>query len=319
MRYILRRLALAPLLFVTVSFLSFWGLRLIGSNDEMVRSILGTNYTDANAVILTKELGLDRPFFVQYFAWLGNLLQGDLGSSFATRNSVWDLIKNGIPATVQLVIMSIVFALILSVPLGILSAYRDGSKLDRGIGVTSFGLLSLPGFVIGLLLQYVFALKLKWFPAGQHVAFTENPIRSIHHMFLPALALALGLTATFQRALRTDMINSLREDYITLAKSKGLRDRYILLRHAFRPSSFTLVTLLGITVGGLIGNAFIIESLFTLNGVGSRLIFALFTRDIPVVLSGVMIITFVFIVTTTLVDVLYGVLDPRVRAARALS
>jgi peptide/nickel transport system permease protein len=319
MRYALRRLALAPLLFLTVSFLTFWGLRLIGSNAEIVQGILGTNYTPENAVRLTEELGLDRPFFSQYFGWLGNLLTGDFGTSFYSRTSVWDYLKNGIPATIQLVVMSILLALLLSVPLGIISAYREGTKVDRGIGMFSFGLLSLPGFVVGLLLLYVLALKLRWFPAGQHIPISENPFKSIKHMFLPSFTLALGLTATFQRALRTDMVNSLREDYITLAKSKGLSDRYILTRHAFRPSSFTLVTLLGITVGGLIGNAFIIEGLFSLNGIGQKLVFALFARDIPVVLSGVMMITFVFIISTTVVDLMYGVIDPRVRAARALA
>ncbi len=304
---------------LTVSFVTFWGLRLIGSNFEIVQGMLGTNFNEENAAALTKELGLDRPFFAQYFSWLGRMLRGDLGTSFYTRQSVWSYIKTGIPTTIQLVIMAVVFALLLSMPLGILAAYRSGTKVDRVIGMFSFGLLSLPGFVIGIILIYVFAVQLRWFPAGQSVPFSENPWQSIKHLILPALALALGLTATFQRALRTDMVNSLQEDYVTLAKSKGLSDRYILLRHTLRPSSFTLVTLAGITIGGLVGNAFIIENLFTLNGVGRKVIQALFQRDFPVVLSGTILITFVFVVTTTIVDLLYGVLDPRIRHARAIS
>jgi peptide/nickel transport system permease protein len=317
MSYLWRRLSLAPILMVTVSFLTFWGLRLIGSNRDIVQGILGTNYNDDNAARLTKELGLNRPFLVQYITWLGRMLRGDLGTSFYSRQSVWSYLKTGIPTSLQLVLMSVLFALMLSVPLGILAAYRVGTKTDRGIGMFSFGLLSLPGFVLGILLIFLFALRFHWFPAGQSVPFSENPWKSTKHMILPASALALGLTATFQRALRTDMVNSLQEDYVTLAKSKGLSDRYILLRHAFRPSSFTLVTLAGITIGGLIGNAFIIESLFTLNGLGRKIIQALFQRDYPVVLSGTLMTTFVFIITTTFVDLLYGVLDPRVRHARA--
>ena len=319
MSYIWRRLAMAPVLLVAVSFLTFWSLRLIGSNQEIVAGMLGTNYTDQGAKRLISELGLDRPFFSQYFRWLFRMLRGDFGTSFYSRQSVWGYLHSGIPTTIQLVIMSMVFALLIAVPLGVLASYRQGTKTDRAIGIFSFSLLSLPGFVIGILLIYFFALRLTWFPAGQSVAFTDNPWQSIYHLTLPSLALALGLTATFQRALRTDMVNSLQEDYVTLAKSKGLSDRYILARHAFRPSSFTLVTLAGITVGGLVGNAFIIEGLFTVDGVGRKIVQALFQRDIPVVLSGVMLVTFVFVATTTAVDLLYGVLDPRVRHARAVS
>jgi peptide/nickel transport system permease protein len=308
---------MAPVLMITVSFLTFWGVRIIGSNQSIVQGMLGTNYTEENAARLTKEMGLDKPFFRQYVSWLGKMLKGDLGRSYYSRQSVWSYLKPGIPSTIQLVLMSIVLALALSVPLGTLAAYRAGTKTDRAIGMFSFGLLSLPGFVIGILLIFIFALRLRWFPAGQGVPFTENPFLSIKHMVLPAFALALGVTATFQRALRTDMVNSLQEDYVTLAKSKGLSDRYILMRHAFRPSSFTLVTLAGITIGGLVGNSFIIEQLFTLNGLGRKIIQALFQRDFPVVLSGTLMTTFVFVVTTTAVDLLYGVLDPRVRHARA--
>ena len=319
MSYLWRRLAVAPLLFVTVSFLTFWSIRLIGTNDDIVRGLLNTNYTEDNAKRLVKQLGLDRPFFAQYFSWLGKLVRGDLGQSYYSRQSVWIYMKDGIPTSIQLVIMSMIMALALSMPLGIFAAYRQGSRTDRAIGVFSFGLLSLPGFVIGIFLLFGFASRVRWFPAGQSMPFTENPWQSIKHMILPSLALALGLTATFQRTLRTDMVNSLQEDFVTLAKSKGLSDRYILLRHALRPSSFTLLTLTGITIGGLIGNAFIVENLFTLNGLGRKVIQALFQKDIPVVLSGTMMITLVFIITTTAVDLLYGVLDPRVRHARALA
>jgi peptide/nickel transport system permease protein len=326
MRYLLRRLALAPFLMLTVSFLTFWGLRLIGSNESILFGFLGTNYTEENAAKLTKELGLDRPFFLQYFSWVGNLLRGNLGTSFYSRTSVWEYFKTGIPTTIQLVLMSVIFALLLAIPLGILTAYRSGTRVDRAVGMFSFGLLSLPGFVVGILLLFTFAVPhdgwrraLHWFPAGQSVPISESVWLSFKHLMLPSISLALGLIATFQRALRTDMVNSLQEDYVTLAKSKGLNDRYILTRHALRPSSFTLLTLAGITVGGLVGNAFIIELLFNLNGVGRKVIQALFQRDFPVVLSGTMMITFVFVVTTTIVDLLYGVLDPRIRHARAIA
>jgi peptide/nickel transport system permease protein len=142
MSYLWRRLIIAPILMLTSSFLTFWGLRLIGSNRDIVQGILGTNYTDDNAARLTKELGLNRPFFVQYITWLGRMLRGDMGTSFYSRQSVWSYLKTGIPTTFQLVLMSVLFALLLSMPLGILAAYRVGTKTDRSIGMLSFGLLS---------------------------------------------------------------------------------------------------------------------------------------------------------------------------------
>lgn len=319
MSYIWRRLSLTPLLLLAVSFLTFWSLRLVGSNQEILQGMLGTNFTEANAQRLSKELGLDRPFFVQYFRWVWNLVTGDLGTSFYSRQSVWTYLKSGIPTSLQLVVMALFFALLLAMPLGILAAYRSGTRVDRAIGLVSFGLISLPGYVLGIILLFTFGVQLRWFPAGQSVPITQDVWKSIHHLLLPALTLAFGLMATLQRALRVDMVNSLQEDYIMLAKTKGLPDRYILLRHALRPSSFTLLTLAGINFGALIGNALIVENLFNLNGLGRKVIQALFQRDIPVVLSGVMMITLVYVVTTTAVDLFYGVLDPRVRHARAIA
>ena len=319
MSYIWRRLSLTPLLMLTVSFLTFWSLRLVGSNQEILQGMLSTNYTEANARRLAKELGLDRPFFSQYLHWVWNMVTGDLGTSFYSRQSVWIYLKSGIPTSLQLVVMALLFALMLSMPLGILAAYRSGTRVDRAIGFVSFGLISLPGYVLGIILLFTFGVQLRWFPAGQSVPITQDAWQSIHHLLLPAFTLAFGLMATLQRALRVDMVNSLQEDYITLAKTKGLRDGYILVRHALRPSSFTLLTLAGINFGALIGNALIVENLYNLNGLGRKVIQALFQRDIPVVLSGVMMITLVYVVTTTAVDLLYGVLDPRVRHARAIA
>lgn len=319
MSYVWRRISFTPLLLVTVSFLTFWSLRLIGSNQDLLQGMLSTNYTEDNAARLSRELGLDRPFFVQYVRWLVRLVTGELGTSFYSRQSVWSYLKTGLPTSFQLVVMSMVIALALAMPLGIIAAYRSGTRIDRAIGFISFTLLSLPGYVLGIILLYTFGVRLQWFPTGQSVPFSESPWRATFHLIMPSVTLALGLTATFQRALRTDMVNSLQEDYITLAKSKGLPDRAILLRHALRPSSFTIVTLAGISIGGLIGNAFIVENLFALNGLGRKVIQALFQRDIPVVLSGVMIITTVYVITTTVVDLSYGLLDPRVRHARRLS
>lgn len=329
MRYALKKLSMLPVLMLFVTFTCYQMMRTIGTPDEIARGILNLNWTEQGAKDLIRELRLDKNPLEGYLLWLGDALRGDFGTSYQTRESVWAYLKPTYPASIQLMIMSIVLALIISMPLAIWSAYRPGSLADRLISAMAFGFLSTPGFVVGIALLFFVALGTRVggitiipanvFPTGNHVPFTENPFQSIRHLFLPALSLAIGLTANYMRILRTDMVATLQEDYITLAKSKGLNDRYILLRHALRNSSFTLLTVAGISVGTLIGGAVIVEQLFTINGAGNALLRAVFTRDMPAVLGGVSFITMVFVLTTIAVDLLYGVLDPRVRAARALA
>lgn len=329
MRYALKKLAMLPVLMLFVTFTCYQMMRSIGTPDEIARGILNLNWTEQGAQDLIRELRLDKNRLEGYLLWLLDALRGDFGTSYQTRESVWAYLKPTYPASIQLMIMSIVLALIISMPLAIWSAYRPGSLADRLISAVAFGFLSTPGFVVGIALLFFVALGTKVggvtiipanvFPTGNHVPFTENPFQSVRHLFLPALSLAIGLTANYMRILRTDMVATLQEDFITLAKSKGLNDRYILLRHALRNSSFTLLTVAGISVGTLIGGAVIVEQLFTINGAGNALLRAVFTRDMPAVLGGVSFITMIFVLTTIAVDLLYGVLDPRVRAARALA
>lgn len=329
MRYALKKLALLPALMLFVTFTCYQMMRSIGPREEIVRGILNLNYTEQGARDLTRELRLDKNRIEGYVLWLLDAVRGNFGTSYQTRESVWGYLKPTFPASLQLMVMSIILALLISMPLAIWSAYRPGSLADRLISAMAFGFLSTPGFVVGIVLLFFVALGTKVggvtiipanvFPTGNHVPLTENPLESLRHLFLPALSLAIGLTANYMRILRTDMVSTLQEDYITLAKSKGLNDRYILLRHALRNSSFTLLTVAGISVGTLIGGAVIVEQLFTINGTGGALLRAVFTRDMPTVLGGVTFITTIFVLATIAVDLLYGVLDPRVRAARALA
>jgi peptide/nickel transport system permease protein len=329
-RYILRKLGQAPLLLLFVTALVYFPMRLFGgSADSIVQGILNLNYSDEGARQLKKELALDKSIPAGYVDWLFKALRGDLGTSYAQRRPVRSILGETFPFSLQLVIMTLCLTALLTVPLAIYSAYRPGSKRDRAINGFAFGTLSMPGFLIGLLLIFFVSLGTRAggvtlipsgvFPAGSNnVGFWNKPFDSVREMFLPALALSLGQFANFLRILRTDMLNSLQEDFVTLAKSKGLSDRYILWRHALRPSSFTLITVAGISIGTLIGNALIIESLFTINGMGSTVVRAVFARDVPLVLGGVTVIAIIFVLTTTAVDVLYGIIDPRVRAARSL-
>jgi len=327
-RYIVRRVAALPLSLLFVTLCCYLGMRSIGNAREIAMGILNFNYTEANAARLIEELKLDRSIPVGYAEWLWGALRLDFGTSFIARRPVLDLLVPTLPVTFQLMVMAVILCLLISVPLAVLSAYRPGSRFDRFVSAGAFGVLSLPEYVFGIGMLFFVALGTKvggvtlipanLFPAGNHVPITENPLQCIRHLFLPALTVAVSQSANFMRILRTDMLATLQEDYILLAKSKGLSDRRILLRHALRPSSFTLVTITGLSVGSLIGTSTIVEQLFTLNGTGSALLRGVSTRDMPMVLGAVTVITAVYVVTTAVVDVLYGVLDPRVRKVRAL-
>ena len=322
MNYLTRRLLLTIPLLLVVTLVTFSMLSLIKGDPAKV--ILGMDYTEKRGEAIRKDLGLDKPFPVRYLTWLGKTVRGDLGNSYYTDEKVNSALKRAMPVSIQLVIMGIVMSLLISIPLGMISAYRAGTRLDRFISIFSFATLATPGFIIGILLIFTIALRLKtgsvyWFPAGGFVPLSENPLQSIRSLFLPALTIAIGQIATYTRILRTDMASALQDDYVLMAKAKGLSDKYILFRHAFRPSSFTLLTVAGVSLGTLLGNALIVESLFGLNGVGSTISRSVFTKDYPMILGGVAVITFIFVLLATLVDLLYAVIDPRVRFARSMA
>ncbi len=320
MRYIVRRLLILPASLIFVTFACYVGLRSIGSARDIAIGILNFNYTEANAQRLIEELKLDRSIPRGYAEWLWGAIRLDFGTSFIARAPVKDLLLPTLPVTFQLMVMATILCLVISIPLAVLSAYRPGSRFDRFVSAGAFGFLSLPEYVFGVGMLFFVALGTRVggitiipsgiFPAGNHVPITENPFQSIRHLFLPALTVAISQSANFMRILRTDMLATLQEDFVLLAKSKGLSDRVILLRHALRPSSFTLVTITGLSIGSLIGTSTIVEQLFTLNGTGSALLRGVYTRDMPMVLGAVTIITLVYVVTTAAVDVLYGVIDP---------
>jgi peptide/nickel transport system permease protein len=316
-RYFVRRILLTIPLLLSVTFLVFSMLKLIKGDPAKI--FLGQAYTEDAAIRFRAERGLDRPYLVQYFKWLGNVFQGNLGKSYFRDQSVASKIGDALPVTLQLVLVTMVITLLIAIPLGLYSAYRVGSGFDRAVTGFAFAFLAAPGFVVGLLFMMIISVRLDLMPVGNHVPLTENPWQSLVHMVLPAFTLSLGLIANYVRTLRTDTVATLQEDFISLAKTKGISDRRILWRHAFRPSCITLMTVAGVNFGQLIGNALIVERLFQLPGIGSTLIAALLERDYLVVLGVVSTTTIAFVFLTTLVDLLYGVVDPRVRHARAVA
>ncbi|HDZ08140.1 MAG TPA: ABC transporter permease [Pseudohongiella sp.] len=278
--------------------------------------ILGAGGVSPEAIAqLRLELGLDRPLVIRYFDWLGSALSGDLGRSPMTGQSVTDAILSRLPVTIQLGVMAIVIALALAIPLAMVSAYFAGSRLDRSISGVGFALMSVPGFMMAIFLILIFAVGLGWFPATGWVSLTDSPAANLRSALLPALSLAMIELALYMRLLRTDLIDTLQQDYITLARAKGLPNWLILTRHALRPSSFSLMTVVGLQLGGVISGAIIVEEIFALPGVGRLLYQSILQRDLLMVQGIVLFIATAYVVVNFLVDLCYSLLDPRVRYA----
>jgi len=232
---------------------------------------------------------------------------------------VSDAIKERLPVTLELLVFSQFIALVVAIPLGLLAAQRSGGIFDRVSTTVAFGLLAIPSFVVAIVLILIFAVNLGWFPAVGFVPFTENPAENIRYLFLPALSLAVAELAVYMRLLRTDLISTLQEDYITMAKAKGISSRRVLMRHAFRPSTFSLITVAGLNFGRLIGGAFIIEVIFALNGIGRYIVSSILSRDYIPVQGGVVVVAVAYVLINFCIDMLYAVIDPRIRHARAIA
>ncbi len=311
MRYVAKKvLYLIPVLFV-VSLLTFLLMNLLPEGPET--AILGPAATEENKAELREELDLDDPLPVRYWRWATDAVRGDLGDSFVTKQPVATSIRDTLPNSLYLLIYAQVLALGIGIPLGILAAQRAGGMQDRLTTATAFLFLAIPSFVLALLLKYAVAVRLGWFPA---IFLDDDKLRSL---FLPALSLAAAEAAVYLRLLRSDMVATLQEDYITMAKAKGLSKSRILLRHAFRPSTFTLVTVAGLNMGRLIGGAFVIEFIFAINGVGRLAVTAVGKRDYLVVQGVVLVVAVMYVLFNLFVDLLYGFLDPRIRHARAVA
>lgn len=297
---------------LAVSFFTFMLVSLLPGDPAVL--ILGSGGVSPEAVAaLRLELGLDRPLLVRYLDWLGSALTGDLGRSPMTGQAVMDAILARLPVTIQLGVMAIVIALVLAVPLAMLSAYFAGSRLDRAISGIGFALMSVPGFMMAIFLILIFAVNLGWFPATGWIPFSVSPGANLRSALLPALSLAMIELALYMRLLRTDLIDTLQQDYITLARAKGLPSWRIMTRHALKPSSFSLLTVVGLQLGGVISGAIIVEEIFALPGVGRLLYQSILQRDLLMVQGIVLFIATAYVLVNFVVDLCYSLLDPRVR------
>ncbi|SDI70679.1 peptide/nickel transport system permease protein [Bradyrhizobium sp. Rc2d] len=315
LNFVVRRLlAILPVL-LAVSLLTFLIASLLPGDLALV--ILGDQATPENVAALRRDMGLDQPLWWRYLSWLGHALQGDLGRSFRTGQTVLQAVAERIPVSLQLMLMAEFIGLVIGVPLAIACAARAGGAFDRFMTGSAFAMLSMPSFLTAILLIYLFAVELHWLPATGYVPFTEAPLANLRFFVLPALTLALAEWPGIMRVLRSDMIATLQEDYIALAKAKGLKPARILFVHALKPSSLTLVTVTGINIGRLLGGTLIVESIFALPGIGRLLVGAIYTRDLVILQGVVLLVACGFVLVNFIVDMLYAVLDPRIRHGHA--
>ncbi|WP_134324481.1 ABC transporter permease [Cumulibacter soli] len=314
MRFLLKRfLMLIPVLLV-VTFASFYLTSLLPGDPAV--AVLGPGATEEAIQQERDRQGLDDNILVRYGSYLGNVVQGDLGTSSTTKEDVSTMLGQRLPVTLELLVLSQVIAFALSIPLAAFAARRPGSLLDRFSTGGAFAMLAIPPFMLGVLFVYLFAVQWQIFPATGYVPFTTDPMQNLKTIALPALTLGLGSVAVYLRVLRSDMISTLQQDFITMARAKGMSQRWILLRHALRPSTFSLITVAGLNIGALIGGALIVESVFALPGIGTLIVTAIGQRDFLTVQGVVLVAAAGYVLVNFLVDVLYGIVDPRVRVER---
>lgn len=296
------------------SFLVYMLLDLLPGDPAEVLVATTGNTTPGAVEEIRRELGLDQPLLIRYFGWLGAVITGDFGTSFRTGTPVLAEILERLPVTFQLVLAAEIISLLIAIPLAIAAARRRDTLFDRGVAAVTFGLQSTPNFVVALVLIVIFSVQLKLLPAIGYVPIEESLWENFRSILIPSLALSAALIPLYTRVLRNEMIRTLQEDFILVARAGGLSSRTILFRYALRPSMPTLVTVVGINIGTLIGGTLIVELISGLPGIGTLLYTGINNRDYILVQGIVLFIATVYVVLNFLVDILYTALDPRVRA-----
>jgi peptide/nickel transport system permease protein len=314
--YLLKRALSLPLTLLGVSVVTFVFLRLIPGDAIVARLGTATALTPEQMASMRALFGLDQPLHLQYLSWLGSLLRGDAGFSIRTGQPVSAEIMARLPVTIELALGATMVALAVGLPLGLLSALRPNTAWDafaRGFGLIG---LALPNFWLGTLLILLFARFLRWMPnTGGYVDLFADPLANLRFLVFPAVTLGVAMAAVVMRTTRSAMLDVLGADYVRTAHAKGLAAALVVQRHALKNGLIVVVTILGVQVGYLLGGAVIVEEVFSLPGIGRMLLNAINQRDYAVVQAGVLVIATLFVIANTLVDVLYGFLDPRIRYA----
>ena len=313
-----RRLLAAIPVLLGVTFLTYVVMNLLPG--DAAQELLGANATPAQVHQLEIQLHLNEPFWVRYGGWLGGLLHGNLGTSLVSRENVTTVLGQRLPVTAELLIYAFAGSIVFAVGLAVLAARKPNGIADRISMVVSMTGLSVAPYVLALVLIYIFAVRVQWFPAIGYTSLTQNPAANIRSLTLPAIAIGFPLFSVYTRLLRADIVEQMqREDYIVTARAKGVPPWRVLIRHALPNSLFGLITLVALNLGTLVGAAAIIEPIFSLPGVGAILIQSITDHDVPVVEGIVVVFAVVVVLAGLLADLLYATLDPRIRYERAAS
>jgi len=294
-----------------ISIIAFFLIRLVPG--DTITALLGANYNEEQALILRAKYGLDQPLPVQYLIWLKNVLAGDFGISFFTKEPVVKIIMQRLPVTLELMLISLLYSVFVAIPLGTIAAVKRNSATDYSASV--FGLLgvSIPNFWLGILLIAFFSLHLRWLPSGGFVSFGVDPVENLRHMIMPSIALGTAVGAVIMRMTRSSMLEVLGQEYIKMADAKGVTNRRLIFHHALKNSFVPIVTVLGIQMGYLLGGSVVIEKIFALPGIGQLSLQAITNRDYALLQGCILLIATGFVVINLVVDIIYGFLDPKIR------
>jgi|SRR5581483_802563 peptide/nickel transport system permease protein len=310
--YIARRLVLSAITIWIISLAVFLLLRVSPGDPALIQQ--GINATPERVAAIHRELGLDRPLYVQYLDWFGNALTGDLGKSILSQTSITKEFKSRFPVSFELMVLTVFWVVLFGVPFGMISARWRNSPADYGVRIFSIFGLSVPSFWVATL---VLILPLTWWhyapPLGRQISLFENPWDNMRQFVPASLVLALGPTATIMRLTRSSLLEVLRQDYIRTARSKGLGERMVLVKHALRNSLIPVVTVLGLLTAGLLGGSVIIEQIFALRGLGQYIFLSISQKDYPVAQSIVLYTAATLVLMNLVIDIIYAALDPRIR------
>jgi peptide/nickel transport system permease protein len=311
-RYLIRRLVLLVPTLLGVSVVVFVLVRLL-PGDAVALQLQDARASAADEAALRSQLGIDRPIYLQYVDWLGTLLRGDLGHSFRSHQPVVQELANRLPVTAELGLLALVIAAVVATTVGVISAVRQDTWADYAARSAAIGLLAVPGFWLGTLVVTLPSVWWHWTPPLRYVRLTEDPVRNLGIVIIPAVILGLGLSGGLMRLVRTQMLEVLRQDFIRTAAAKGLAERSVVVRHALKNAFIPALTVLGLQVAVLVSGTVVLESIFVLPGMGRYLLESVQARDYPAIQGLNLIFATVIVLTNLLVDLLYGWLDPRVR------
>ncbi len=310
-KYILKRILVAIPVILGISVIAFFLIRLVPG--DTITAMLGVNYNEHQAEILRIKYGLDKPLIVQYGIWLKNVLRGDFGASFFTKEPVIVSIIERLPVTLELMLISFIYCVFIAIPLGTVASIKKNTSLDYGASFLGLLGVSIPNFWLGTLLILVFSLQLGWLPSGGFVSFAEDSVQNLRYMLMPSIALGTAVGAVIMRMTRSSMLEVMGKDYIKMAEAKGVTNNRLILHHALKNGFIPVVTVIGIQMGYLLGGSVVIEKIFSLPGIGQLSLQAITNRDYSLMQGCILFVASGFVIINLLVDIVYAFVDPRIR------